>query len=123
MVAPEGGRMATRITRDAIESFPGCRYKGFLKLSGREGARPECELLIAEARDEAKRRAIEGILARRLASHAATAEAQVDAAFRLMLLRPPSGRERERVAAYVRRHGLANACQVLLNCNEFFFVD
>ncbi|MFO0808583.1 MAG: DUF1549 and DUF1553 domain-containing protein [Gemmataceae bacterium] len=62
-------------------------------------------------------------LARRLASHAETPELQVDAAFRFILLRPPSGKERERVAAYIRRHGLANACQVLLNSNEFVYVD
>ncbi len=62
-------------------------------------------------------------IADRLTAHAATAEAQVEAAFRLILLRPPSGHERERVAAYVRRHGVANACLVLLNSNEFMFVD
>ncbi len=62
-------------------------------------------------------------VARRLAAQSMTPESQVDAAFRLILLRPPSAGERERVAAHVRRHGLANACQVLLNANEFLFVD
>ena len=31
--------------------------------------------------------------------------------------------EREALAAYAREHGLANACRVILNLNEFVFVD
>ena len=36
-VAPEGGIMATKITRDIIESYLNCKYKGHLKLTGESG--------------------------------------------------------------------------------------
>lgn len=58
-----------------------------------------------------------------LASKAATPELQVDSAFRLILLRSATAKERDRFVAYARRHGLANACHVLLNSNEFLYVD
>jgi hypothetical protein len=48
---------------------------------------------------------------------------QVEAAYRLALGRPPDPRERAELVAYARRHGLANACRLLLNCNEFLFID
>jgi hypothetical protein len=48
---------------------------------------------------------------------------QVEAAYRLALGRLPTRQEREELTAYARRHGLANACRLLLNCNEFLFVD
>ena len=48
---------------------------------------------------------------------------QVAAAFQLMLQRAPTERERSVFAAYVQRHGLANACHVLMNSNEFLYVD
>jgi hypothetical protein len=50
-------------------------------------------------------------------------ERQVEAAYRLALGRPPAPEERVAVVAYVRRHGLANACRLLFNANEFLFVD
>lgn len=37
--------------------------------------------------------------------------------------RPPSDPERKALAAYGRKHGLANLCRVLFNSNEFLFVD
>ncbi len=49
--------------------------------------------------------------------------AQVDTAFRHAFGRPPAAGERDAVADYARRHGLANACRLLLNANEFLFVD
>jgi hypothetical protein len=49
--------------------------------------------------------------------------ARVQAAYRFTLGREPTLAEREAVTAYAARHGLANACRVLLNCNEFAFVD
>jgi hypothetical protein len=58
-----------------------------------------------------------------LQARAATSEAQVESAFRLVLLRSPTAQERDRFADYARRHGLANVCHVLLNCNEFLYVD
>ncbi len=62
-----------------------------------------------------------------LAARAATAgpdlSAQVRAAYRLTLGREPTPAECRAVAEYAARHGLANACRMLLNCNEFAFVN
>ncbi|HYH65927.1 MAG TPA: PSD1 and planctomycete cytochrome C domain-containing protein [Urbifossiella sp.] len=51
------------------------------------------------------------------------AEEQAALAFRVMLQRPPDDRETLAFSAYIRRHGLANACHVLLNSNEFLYID
>jgi hypothetical protein len=48
--------------------------------------------------------------------------AQVREAYRLALLRPPSENESAALTNFATKHGLANACRVLLNCNEFMFV-
>jgi len=48
---------------------------------------------------------------------------QVEAAYRLALGRPPTLGEREKLAGHARRHGLAGACRLLFNTNEFVFVD
>ncbi|MBI3412102.1 MAG: DUF1553 domain-containing protein [Planctomycetes bacterium] len=48
---------------------------------------------------------------------------QVELAYRLAFGRTPTQDERDAQVAYVRRHGLANACRLLLNANEFVFVD
>jgi hypothetical protein len=48
---------------------------------------------------------------------------QVVAAYRLILGRAPTSSEARAVGAYAAKHGLANACRVLLNSNEFVFVD
>ena len=48
---------------------------------------------------------------------------QVTAAYRLAFARSPSDEERDRLTTFAREHGLANACRVLLNLNEFVFVD
>ena len=47
---------------------------------------------------------------------------QIDAAFRLALGRPASTDEITELSAYATRHGLANACRLILNSNEFLFV-
>jgi hypothetical protein len=44
-------------------------------------------------------------------------------AFRLVLLREPTKVEQERLEAYVEKHGLAALCRVLVNSNEFLFVN
>ncbi|MFM8470174.1 MAG: DUF1553 domain-containing protein, partial [Limisphaerales bacterium] len=49
--------------------------------------------------------------------------AKVDRAFREALARPPSPEENANLTAYAQQHGLANACRVLFNLNEFAFVD
>ncbi len=61
--------------------------------------------------------------AERLEATSTDVEAQVEQAYRLAFGRPPSAAEREAVAAHARRYGLAAACRVLLNANEFVFVD
>ncbi len=61
--------------------------------------------------------------ARRLEALADDPEEQVEAAFVLALGRPPRPAERDALAAYARKHGLANACRLLFNTNEFLFID
>ena len=61
--------------------------------------------------------------AERLAREHATPAEQIEAAYRLALGRKPSERETELLVAYVEKHGLAGACRVILNSNEFLFVD
>jgi predicted RecB family nuclease len=56
--------MATEITREIVESYLNCKYKGHLKLTGQQGTRSDYEILLAESRDELRRRAIDKILAR-----------------------------------------------------------
>ena len=48
---------------------------------------------------------------------------QIDAAYQLAFGRAPTPPERAAMTAYVERHGLANACRLLFNANEFLFVD
>ena len=48
---------------------------------------------------------------------------RVTAAFRLALGRAPTAKERDALTAYAKEFGLANACRVILNLNEFVFVD
>jgi hypothetical protein len=62
-------------------------------------------------------------IARRVDAGGGTLESKVDAAFRRVLLRKPTAKEREGFVSYIRRFGLANACHVLLNTNEFLYVD
>jgi len=53
----------------------------------------------------------------------ATDAERMTAAYRLALGRAPTAKERDRLAAYAKEFGLANACRVVLNLNEFVFVD
>lgn len=48
---------------------------------------------------------------------------RITAAFRIALARSPTETELDELARYAERHGLANACRVVLNLNEFVFVD
>jgi hypothetical protein len=41
----------------------------------------------------------------------------------LVFGRAPDDNESAQLSAYVERHGLANACRIILNSNEFVFVD
>jgi hypothetical protein len=62
-------------------------------------------------------------LARRLKDAAADENAQLELAYRLLFGRPPKQHEQEMVLGYVRQFGMANACRMLLNTNEFLFID
>ncbi|MFN3651327.1 MAG: DUF1549 domain-containing protein [Armatimonadota bacterium] len=61
--------------------------------------------------------------AQRVGTLAPEVGAQVEQAYRLALGRSPGPEERKLLAVYARKHGLANACRVLFNMNEFVFVD
>jgi hypothetical protein len=62
-------------------------------------------------------------LARRLRASSDDPGAQVEAAYRLAFGRRPDAAEREAFVAYIGEHGLAAACRLLFNLNEFVFVD
>ncbi len=51
------------------------------------------------------------------------AREQADFAYRLAFGRNPTDDERQPFSAFIEEHGLANACRLLLNANEFLFVD
>ena len=61
--------------------------------------------------------------AERLAGQHGSLEEQVRHAFDLALSRPPTPDELEPLIEYARREGLENTCRVLMNLNEFSFVD
>jgi mono/diheme cytochrome c family protein len=48
---------------------------------------------------------------------------QIAAACRLALGRLPNPEERAALTAYAKAHGMASACRVLFNTNEFVFID
>jgi mono/diheme cytochrome c family protein len=58
-----------------------------------------------------------------MAKHLAERAGSVETAFRLALARAPTADERRALEGYAKEHGLANACRVILNLNEFVFVD
>lgn len=61
--------------------------------------------------------------AERVRGLAADPGGQVRAAYLLALSRPPRPEEAELLVRYLEQRGLANACRVILNSNEFMFVD
>jgi hypothetical protein len=58
-----------------------------------------------------------------MAKHLAERTGSVEAAFRLALGREPTADEKRELEDYAKRYGLANACRVILNLNEFVFID
>ncbi|HKO24631.1 MAG TPA: hypothetical protein VJY65_07820, partial [Chloroflexota bacterium] len=56
--------MATKITRDVLESFVHCKYKGHLKLAGEQGSPTDYEVLQVEARNQVRRAAAGRLLGR-----------------------------------------------------------
>src|SRR5262249_56998854 len=63
-VAPEGGTMATKITRDIVESYLNCKYKGHLKLAGENGTPSDYETMTTAARQASREQAVAGLVAR-----------------------------------------------------------
>ncbi len=61
--------------------------------------------------------------AARLAKDNPSLDKQLEAAYQLALNRPPTKAELETVKPYAAKHSLAAACRVILNSNEFLFVD
>jgi hypothetical protein len=61
--------------------------------------------------------------ASRVQREAADGPPQVERAFRLAIGRNPTPSERVDLDAYGREHGLPSLCRVILNLNEFLFVD
>ena len=49
--------------------------------------------------------------------------AQIERAYRLAVGHSPSAEDNAQLAAFAQQHGMANACRVILNLNEFTFVD
>jgi len=62
-------------------------------------------------------------LATRVEQEASGLEAQVIRAFRLLCARTPSREEMALLTEHARRHGLAHACRVVVNLNDFLFVN
>ncbi len=62
-------------------------------------------------------------MAERVSAAASSPGDQVTVAFRLALQRRPDAREVTALTAYLSREGLPNLCRLLLNTNEFIFVD
>src|SRR5579862_3643090 len=56
--------MATKITRDIIESFLNCKFKGHLKLAGESGTRSDYEAMTATARQASREQALAELVAR-----------------------------------------------------------
>lgn len=61
--------------------------------------------------------------ARRLEETSGDPRARIETAYALALGRPPRPDERDALVKYAARYGLAQACRLLFNTNEFMFVD
>jgi hypothetical protein len=59
----------------------------------------------------------------RLRREAPTLPEQLALGYRLAISRDPTEDEARMLLNYAQQHGLANACRVILNLNEFVFVD
>ena len=61
--------------------------------------------------------------AARISAEAKTQREQIALACELALNRPPTGAEMNDFTAYAEKHGLTNLCRLILNSNEFMFVN
>src|SRR5262245_65689793 len=58
-----GGRsMATKITSDVLESYLHCKFKGHLKLAGRQDTKCDFETMLMELRAAVRLKAIDAII-------------------------------------------------------------
>jgi hypothetical protein len=62
-------------------------------------------------------------VAARLARVSEDPAKQVEALYVLALGRPPEADEVKALVGYASKHGMANACRMLLNSNEFMFLN
>jgi len=62
-------------------------------------------------------------IARRLEQLAPRREDQIGVLFDLAYNRMPSPEELALLSAYAGRHGLANLCRLIVNSNEFLFLN
>jgi hypothetical protein len=62
-------------------------------------------------------------LAARLDREATDAAGRIDRACRLLWGRSPSAEEAVLLRQYAERHGLTNTCRLMVNANDFLFVD
>ena len=62
-------------------------------------------------------------LAARLARISPKVEKQVAMLYQLSLDRAPTANEVRMLKSYAAKNGMANACRVILNSNEFMFVN
>jgi hypothetical protein len=62
-------------------------------------------------------------LAARAARESSEIPAQISAVYRFALGREPTAKESTALTEYARKHSLANSCRVILNSNEFMFVN
>jgi hypothetical protein len=61
--------------------------------------------------------------AARLGRASGKLEEQIEMAYQLALARAPRSDEAKLMFSYARKHGMAAACRVLVNSNEFMFLD
>lgn len=62
-------------------------------------------------------------MAERLTQHSAQLEEQIEWGYLLALNREPNQQEIKAMMDYTIKHGLANTCRLILNLNEFMFID
>jgi hypothetical protein len=62
-------------------------------------------------------------LAERVAVASPKMDGQIDSLYRLVLGRSPTKVERTELKIYAAKYGMANACRVMLNCDEFLFIN
>ena len=62
-------------------------------------------------------------LAQRIAAGTKSLSMQIETAYQLALCRAPTSTELSMLKSYAAKHGLANTCRIILNSNEFLFVN